>query len=192
MLLPGTISYLTAPRYPPAMVELSRDRQTVTASGEELIQLPDGVGFRDAVTHVDDRGSLCELYDPRWGWSPDPLVYSYMFTLRPGIVKGWAMHKEHEDRYFLLFGDLEVVLYDDRDESPTQGLVAKVYLSEHRRRLMNIPAGIWHADHNVGDRDVVAVNFPTRPYEHENPDKYRLPIDTDRIPHRFDAGARGW
>lgn len=174
------------------MGDVSPDPPTVTASGESLTPLPDGVTFRDAITHVDDRGSVCELYDPRWGWHPDPLVFVYTFTLRPGMVKGWGMHKEHEDRYFVLSGDMEVVLYDDREDSPTRGLVAKVYLSEHRRRLMNIPTGIWHANHNVGHREVVVINFPTRPYAHANPDKYRLPLDTDEIPYRFHASTRGW
>lgn len=174
------------------MSDLARDPPSVDESGEELQQLPDGVSFRDAVTHVDDRGSVCEVFDPRWGWSAEDLVFAYVFTLRPGMVKGWGMHLEHEDRYFILYGDMAVVLYDDRADSPTKGLVATVYLSEHRRRLMNVPTGVWHANHNVGNKDVTVVNFPTRPYDHANPDKYRLPLDTDRIPYTFSTGARGW
>jgi dTDP-4-dehydrorhamnose 3,5-epimerase len=174
------------------MAELRREIATVTPSGERLDQLPDGVSLRDAVVHVDDRGSVCELFDPRWGWSDDPLVYAYFFTLRPGMVKGWGMHMEHEDRYFILYGDLEVVLYDDRADSPTRGLVARIYLSDQHRRLMNIPPGIWHANRNVGQRDVTAINFPTQPYDHLNPDKYKLPIDTDKIPYSFEEGTRGW
>ena len=34
------------------------------------------------------------------------------------------MHKRHEDRYFVLHGEMEVVLYDDREDSSTRGLVA--------------------------------------------------------------------
>jgi dTDP-4-dehydrorhamnose 3,5-epimerase len=86
---------------------------------------------------------------------------------------------------------MEVVLYDERPESSTRGRVFKLVMSEHRRRLLNIPAGIWHADRNIGQKDAVMINFPTRPYEHENPDKYRLPLDTDRIPHRFEDPRGG-
>ncbi len=173
------------------MSDATRDAPTVSTSGAELQPLPDGVGFRDAVTHVDDRGSLCELFDPRWGWSGHDLVYAYVTTVRPGMIKGWGMHLDHEDRYFILFGELEVVLYDDRESSPTRGLVSKIYLTEHRRRLMNIPEGVWHAIRNVGSTDVTVINFPTKPYDHENPDKYRLPVDTDQIPYTFAEGARG-
>src|SRR5262245_46954133 len=95
-----------------------QDKQTVTAAGENVQPLPAGVSFHDITTHVDERGSVCELFDPRWGWHPDPLVFVYMFTVRPGMIKGWGVHKKHEDRYFILFGEMEVVLYDDRPDSP--------------------------------------------------------------------------
>ena len=168
-----------------------RDRQTVDSSGERVDALPEGVTFHDIVTHVDDRGTTCELFDPRWGWHPDPMVFSYVFTVRPGKVKGWGMHLEHEDRYVILFGEMEVLLYDEREDSPTKGLVASVVLSHHRRRLMSIPRGVWHADRTLGDTDAVVVNFPTIQYDHTNPDKYRLPLDTDRIPYTFED-KHGW
>jgi dTDP-4-dehydrorhamnose 3,5-epimerase len=168
-----------------------RDRPTVTPEGVPLVELPHGVVFRDAVTHVDDRGMLCELFDNRWGFPGGPLCYSYFMTIRPGYAKGWGWHSSYDDRYFIQFGHMETVLYDERDDSPTRGLVARVVLSETRRRLMVIPAGVWHASRNLGDRDVVVVNFPTKPYVHQDPDKARLPLDNDRIPYRFPPGTRG-
>lgn len=174
------------------MEQSVRDVQTVTPSGQSIVPLPAGVTFKEVVTHVDDRGHVVEMYDPRWDWHSDPLVFVYSFTIRPGHVKGWGMHKMHEDRYFLMSGEMEVVLYDDRPDSPTKGMVSKIYLSEYNRRLMNIPAGIWHADHNVGSKDAVMVNFPTIQYDHTNPDKYRLPLDTDLIPHKFENIQGGW
>jgi dTDP-4-dehydrorhamnose 3,5-epimerase len=168
-----------------AMTEPVRDRQTVTPAGERLARLPHGMQVRDLVPHVDDRGSVIELFDPRWGWHPDPLVFAYSFTLRPGYIKGWNLHREHEDRYALLAGEMELVVYDERPDSPTQGLVASVVITEYRRQLVNVPAGVWHADRNIGSKDVVVINFPSRPYDHGNPDKYRLPLDSERIPYRF-------
>ncbi len=168
-----------------------QDAATVTAEGQNLQVLPAGVTFRDATTHVDDRGSVCELFDPRWGWHQDPLTFVYTFSLRPGMVKGWGMHLQHEDRYFILSGDIEIVMYDARAASPTYSLLSKVVMTEHHRRLMNIPAGIWHANHNIGSKDAIVINFPTMPYDHSRPDKYRLPLDTEEIPYKF-QNARGW
>ena len=71
-------------------------------------------------------------------------------------------------------------------DSSTRGLLAQIFLTEFDRRIMNIPAGVWRADRNIGRRDVLLVNFPSAAFDHENPDKYRLaPLDTDLIPHSF-------
>jgi dTDP-4-dehydrorhamnose 3,5-epimerase len=168
-----------------------RDRASVTPEGERLDPLPAGVSFRGVPTHLDERGTVVEVFDPRWDWHPDPVVFVYSFTIRPGFAKGWGLHEAHDDRYFILFGELEVVLYDERSGSPTNGLVARVVLSEYRRGLLSIPAGVWHAERNLGQTDAVVINFPTMPYDHSSPDKYRLPLDTDRIPYRFE-NVRGW
>lgn len=169
----------------------TRDRQTVRDDGSPIARLTDGVRMHQSPTFADARGSVVEMFDPRWNWHPDPLVFVYSFTIRPGFAKGWNLHKEHEDRYFVLQGEMELVLYDPRPESPTRGEVCRLVLSEHNRQIVNVPRNVWHADHNIGSKDVVVVNFPTMAYDHANPDKYRLPIDTPLIPYSF-AGARGW
>ncbi|WP_082523757.1 dTDP-4-dehydrorhamnose 3,5-epimerase family protein [Ensifer sp. Root31] len=169
----------------------AQDQRTVDDERRSTTPLLDGMSFYDSIRHDDDRGSVTEMYDPRWGWHPDPLVFSYVFTIRPGMVKGWGLHKQHEDRYFVLSGELELVLYDPRPESSTYCKICKVYLSGSRPRLVNVPKFVWHADRNIGTSDVVVVNFPTIQYDHSRPDKYRLPIDTDLIPYSFE-GAKGW
>jgi dTDP-4-dehydrorhamnose 3,5-epimerase len=169
-----------------------RDGATVTAKGASLSRLTEGVKFRPSPTHADARGTIIELYDPRWGWHPEPLVFAYSFTIRPGVAKGWNLHREHEDRYMLLQGEVLTVLYDPRPDSSTCGEVCEIVLSEHERRLVNIPRNVWHADYNIGNKDAVVVNFPTTPYDHANPDKYRLPLDTKLIPYRFPRDVVGW
>lgn len=167
-----------------------KDAETVTPEGRRVNAHIEGVSFRELPTHVDERGSVMEMYDPRWNWHGEPLVFAYCFTVRPGIVKGWGLHRLHEDRYCLLQGEMELVLFDVRPESSTCGQVCRIVLSEYNRRIVNIPRFVWHADHNIGARDALVVNFPSQPYDHANPDKYRLPIDTPLIPHKF-PGARG-
>ena len=110
----------------------------------------------------------------------------------PGVVKGWNLHKRHQDRYAILQGEMLLVLYDPRPESPTCGEVCSIVLSGHDRCLVNVPENVWHADYNMGTLDVLIVNFPTIPYDHADPDKWRLPIGSPLIPYQFPAGAQGW
>jgi dTDP-4-dehydrorhamnose 3,5-epimerase len=165
--------------------EASRDPQTVTPEGRAVQELLDGVRIRPAVTHLDERGSVCELYSPAWGFTEEPLVYVYQTTVRPGRVKGWVLHLEQDDRLCFLWGDVKVVLYDAREDSPTFGKLNVHHFGETNRALLRIPRGVYHAIQNVGEATVAFVNMPTRPYRHEDPDKYRLPLDTDEIPYTF-------
>lgn len=168
-----------------------KDAETVDAAGRPVDTPPPGVEIRPLRTIVDARGSLVEIYDPRWGVHAEPLAYSYVFTVRPGVVKGWGLHERHDDRYAILFGRIDLVLYDVRPDSPACGRIHRISLHEHERKLVTIPAFVWHADHNVGDTEAVVVNFPTRLYDHASPDKHRLPVDTPLIPYDFGGAAGG-
>jgi dTDP-4-dehydrorhamnose 3,5-epimerase len=165
--------------------EAKKDVQTVTADGRPVAPLIDGVRIQYAVTQTDDRGTLCEILDPTRSVHPAPLVYVYQFTIRPGKVKGWHAHRLHDDRIFISHGTIKVVLYDSRPESPTFRMVNEIYRFEHQRSLMVIPAHVFHAHQNISISDALLVSMPTRAYNHEDPDVYRLPLDTDRIPYRF-------
>ena len=65
-----------------------RDVATVSAEGVPLTRLTHGVTVRRLITHSDFRGSVTELFDPRWREYSDPLRFSYTFTIRPGMAKG--------------------------------------------------------------------------------------------------------
>ena len=168
-----------------------RDRQTVTPAGEPTVATLPGVVRQRVPTHIDDRGSIVELFDPRWEWLSEPFAYAYSFTVRPGHAKGWGLHERHVDRYFLLYGEAELILYDVRPDSPTCGQLARYRLSPFERGLITIPTLVWHTIRNLGQGDVIVVNFPTQAYDHADPDKYRLPLDTPLIPYSFE-GTAGW
>lgn len=168
-----------------------RDRQTTTTDGRTQYNLPEGASFVPRDTLTDDRGSLWVLYDPRFLADDRPLTYTYALTCRPGKAKGWAVHKLHDDRYSHIAGEVLVVLYDGREDSPTYGLVSEVPLTPHNRGVLTIPVGVWHAMTNLGTTDAILSNAPTELYDYENPDKYRLPIDSPEIPYTF-RNQFGW
>ena len=162
-----------------------KDGASVTAEGESLQEQIEGVELRRPPTHADERGTITEVYDERWGFTDDPLVYVYHVTILPGQLKGWVVHREQNDRLFAYGGILKIVLYDARTDSPTYGRVNVFHLGGHDRALLSIPAGVFHAVRNVGAGEGAFVNLPSKPYEHDDPDKYRLPLDNDVIPYRI-------
>ena len=62
--------------------------------------------------------------------------------------------------------------------------------SEKNRALLVIPRGVYHAVRNIGVTDAIFVNMPTRPYEHGDPDKFRLPLKNSLIPFSFGDPSR--
>jgi dTDP-4-dehydrorhamnose 3,5-epimerase len=157
--------------------------QSVTPEGKYVAPTIDGVRVRPAITHPDKRGSVCEIISE--GWEDEPIVHVYEITIRPGVVKGWVKHELQDDRLFMAAGSIRLVLYDDREGSPTRGLVTEQCFDEHTRALVRVPAGVWHAVENVGISDLRMINSPTRAYNHESPDKWELPLDTELIPFSF-------
>ncbi len=79
------------------------------------------------------------------------------------------------------------MLYDDRPHSKTYQMVNSLCFSDQNRVLISYPSHVYHAFQNIGENEAVLINMPTRAYNHAKPDKYRLPLDTDKIPYRFDA-----
>ena len=113
-----------------------------------------------------------------------PLVYVYEVTIRPGIVKGWIKH-DHQDAACRRC----CALYDDRDDSPTRGLVSDMCFDDHTRSLVRIPAGVWHAIGNVRDRRRAVHQLPDGVRTTTAPGQVDLPLDTDKSPFRWSCSA---
>jgi dTDP-4-dehydrorhamnose 3,5-epimerase len=165
-----------------------RDEPTVDAASNELGLAIEGVQVQRLTIHADPRGLLTPVMDVRSSFWDEPIVYAYRFTILPARIKGWGMHDLQTDRYFVVSGSVRVVLFDGRDDSPTSGSFVQVYFTDRTPGLVKIPPGVWHADQNWGETEAHVINFPTRAYDADNPDKYRIDPHGDAIP--FDWSIR--
>ena len=142
-----------------------------------------GVEIKNAFVLGDERGQIVELIDPTDSYWHLGFKYLYKGTCRPGKWKGWGIHDHHEDRYVIVSGEMLLVLFDDRVESETKGVIQEFYLSDSGINQIKIPAGIWHLHKNLASDDLIFLNSPSTPYNHKNPDKRRLPVINDYIPY---------
>ena len=161
------------------------DAPSVTRGGERLPGPIEGVRYERLVVHADHRGQLVPAFDPAHLFWDEPIVWAYNWTLRPGRIKGWGMHKRQADRYFVIAADIRVVLYDGREESETHQRLHVVDFTRGTPGLLRIPPGVWHASHNWGDFEAVCMNFPTVAFDPEDPDKYRIDPHSGEIPFDF-------
>lgn len=169
--------------------KLHKAMPSVTAQGERLGQRISGFVLRRVHPVEDRRGDITEMYSSEWGLHEEPMVYAYQVSIRPGAIRGWEMHKLQDDRIFISSGAMRWVLFDYRPHSPTFERIDHFVVSELNRSVMVVPKGVIHAVQNVGKNDAIFVNFPTKPYDHSDPDKYRLPLKNDVVSFNFDDPA---
>ncbi len=166
-----------------------KDEQSVTAQGEPIQPSIHDVKIFQPPLHMDHRGELIEILNLQWGLYPEPFTYVYQVIVRPGLTRGWVVHKIQSDRIFVSSGTLRWALWDGREDSPTYKMLNLLTFSDRKRAVFNIPPGVYHAVKNIGIGDATFINAPTEFYNYENPDKYRLPLKNDLIPFDFDEPA---
>lgn len=108
---------------------------------------------------------------------------AYITTAYPGVVKGWHYHQVQIDNFVGLQGMLKVVLYDDREDSPTRGEVNEFFLGVHNPVLLQIPRLVLHGFKAIGTQEAILLNLPTEPYRHDAPDEYRVDPRSPVIPY---------
>jgi dTDP-4-dehydrorhamnose 3,5-epimerase len=147
-----------------------------------------GVRVERLLGYHDQRGSLVPFLDFTKAFWDEPIVHGYEFTIRPGRIKGWGMHRRQADRYFVQTGDLRIVLYDGREGSPTRGNFCQFWFAGNGRMLLYIPQGVWHATQNWGTTLGCIVNFGTARFDPADPDKARIDPHGGVIPFDWSIG----
>lgn len=170
---------------------MKQDIPTVDAAGQLLPPKIPGVEVKRLTTHADHRGVLTQFIDTRDPFWNEPIVYAYRFSILPGRIKGWGMHRKQTDRYFIVSGNVRVVLYEPPNSGDIPyggGIFEEIYFTDATPGLVKIPPGIWHADQNWGGTVAHVCNFPTVPYDPADPDKYRISPDSPEL--AFDWSLR--
>lgn len=138
------------------------------------------VVIKKLVTHSDDRGYFREVLRDddnlmsRFGQTSFTKTY-------PGVVKAFHWHKKQDDLWYVVDGMARVVLYDQREESPTRGETQVIYAGEDNPVLILIPAGIAHGYQVLGTKPVMLFYHTTQSYDPADPDEMRIPYDDPEI-----------
>ncbi|MBD3213855.1 MAG: dTDP-4-dehydrorhamnose 3,5-epimerase [Candidatus Lokiarchaeota archaeon] len=149
------------------------------------MNLIDGVIKKNLNPILDDRGYLQECLRSDWEMF-EKFGQAYITTAFPGVVKAWHSHKVQTDNMVCISGNAKLVLYDDREDSPTKGEINEIFFGEKNPLLVSIPKNIWHGFKAIGGRMMMVLNCPTELYDYDEPDEYRLPYDTDKIDYDWD------
>jgi dTDP-4-dehydrorhamnose 3,5-epimerase len=113
--------------------------------------------------------------------------------MQRNVVKAWHYHHTQIDWWYIAIGQVEAVLFDAREESPTRGTKLIVRMGERDKFgadthevCMKIPIGVLHGCKVLSD-EAHLFYITSRTY---NPDdEGRLPYDSAEVPHIWGPNA---
>ena len=159
---------------------------TVFSEGGQIIRgagaLIDGVAVRSARVLPDERGRLGEIMRADDPWF-EKFGQVYFTTTYPGVVKAWHYHKKQTDHFYVIRGVVKIALCDQREDSPSYGVVNELYLGEHNPGLLRIPPGVAHGWMCVSDCEAYILNVVSEMYDYASPDEYRTDPHDNDIPY---------
>jgi dTDP-4-dehydrorhamnose 3,5-epimerase len=126
----------------------------------------DGVHVVPLRQIVDERGKIMHMLK-----ATDPHFVGfgeiYFSCAWPGAVKAWHIHTRMTVNNAVLSGRAKLVLYDQREESPTRGELQEIFLGEDNYVLVQIPPGIANGYKGYGDKLVILANAASLPHDPE-------------------------
>lgn len=109
----------------------------------------------------------------------------YCSTVYPGVVKGWHCHERITLNYVVLSGMIKFVLYDDRENSPTRGIIQEIFMGDQNYVRVTVPPHIWSGFKGIGTEAALVCNIIDSPHDETeakrcDPYNIHIPYDWER------------
>lgn len=142
----------------------------------------DGVAIRPLGQIPDERGKIMRMLrrDDPWFVGFGEIYFSVVY---PGVVKGWHLHRIMTLNYAVISGSIKLVLYDDREGSPTRSELQEIFTGEDAYCLITIPAMVWNGFKGIGTKPAIVANCATEP--HDPAEIVRLDPFSKKIPYEW-------
>ena len=124
----------------------------------------DGVRIAPLKQILDERGKVMHML------RSDAEAFSgfgeiYFSCVYPGAVKAWHVHSRMILNYAVPHGNIKLVLFDDRDGSPTRGETQEIFLGPDNYNLVTIPPLVWNGFKGIGTQVAVVANCASIPHD---------------------------
>ncbi len=107
---------------------------------------------------------------------------AYFSIVKPSVVKGWKIHSQIHQNFCVPQGEIKFVVFDDRENSPSKGVIQEVILDNHKNyKLLSMPHGLWYSFKCISPESAIISNIIDLPH---TPEESRvLPLITKEIPY---------
>jgi dTDP-4-dehydrorhamnose 3,5-epimerase len=152
--------------------------------GDRMI---DGASFVPRRRIPDERGTIMHMLrrdEPHFAGFGEV----YFTTVHSGAVKGWHRHRGMTVSYACPYGRVKLVLYDDREGSPTRGTLVEAFLGPENHALAVIPPEVWNGLKGLNTPFALVANCASEPHDPSRTE--RLDPHGDEIPYDWSRRDR--
>ncbi len=131
----------------------------------------------------DERGSLLHMLRCD---SPEFVRFGecYFSEVLPGAIKAWKRHRAQTQNLAVPVGRIRIVIYDDRESSPTRKNLQVMGLGRpDAYRRLRIPPGLWYGFACISEIPALLVNCTDLP--HDPADSEELTANDSMIPYTW-------
>jgi dTDP-4-dehydrorhamnose 3,5-epimerase len=147
-----------------------------------------GGGIHDVGVHAlrvieDARGAVMHMVRADADWF-DGFGEVYFSEVQPGVVKAWKRHLRITQRFAVPVGRMRLVIYDNRETSPTRGQIQVLELGRpDAYRLVVVPPLLWYGFAAIGDHAALMVNCASMPHDPAESEQLDLGSAAGMIPY---------
>jgi dTDP-4-dehydrorhamnose 3,5-epimerase len=147
-----------------------------------------GVIFKDLKSFPDDRGFFRELVRETDDFFKEGFGQWSHSKMGKNTVKAWHYHHEQVDWWYLPFGVINTVLYDNREESPTYKRKMEFKMGdvdvdpEALTTVVKIPQGVLHGC-KVLTETAHLFYITSKTYNPDDEGRFRF--DSELVPHNW-------
>lgn len=125
---------------------------------------------QDLKQFVDERGRVMHMVRV-----DNPLFERfgeiYFSEILPGAVKAWKYHKKMTQLFAVPTGMIRLVVFDDRHNSMSKGMIQIHEIGSENYQLIKIPPSLWYGFKCISSTPALVANctdFPHDPEESRN------------------------
>ncbi len=124
----------------------------------------DGVIITPLRQILDERGKIMHML------RSDSPVYErfgeiYFSCVYPGAIKAWHIHDKMTLNYAVPHGHIKLVLYDDREKSPTKRELQEFFLGPDNYCLITIPPLVWNGFKGMDSEMAIVANCASHAHD---------------------------
>ena len=109
---------------------------------------------------------------------------AYFSKVNEKIVKGWKSHKEMKQNFCVPYGKLKLVLFDNRINSTSKGVIDEIILSDDKNYMrVTIPENIWYSFKCLSDDFCLLLNIAN--IKHRKNESIQMNLDNNIIPYTW-------